>query len=219
MQTDIFFSEPSCWAPGLISLDDWTLWSRGEKSIEKSSASPSIDFTPPLFRRRLSQLCKMTVHVVHDAVEKNACADLKQVFISKRGEINREFTINRTLIQEEMILPAAFSLSVFNAPIALAAIACNLKSGYTTIFPSKGDFHSALLAAAAPVLSGEESKVLLVYGDELVPDDYGTLRPEDNFPLAFATVLSAGEDSVCSKKIPLQEKMTPEDFLRTLLSS
>jgi len=221
MQKDIFFSEPSCWAPGLTSQDDWALWARGEKSIEQSSASPSIDFTPPLFRRRLSQLCKMTVHVVHDAMEKFHCGNLKQVFISKRGEINRELTINKSLIQEETVLPAAFSLSVFNAPIALAAIACGLKSGYTAIFPSNGDFYPGLLAAASPVLSGEEDNILLVYGDELVPEDYGNLCPEDNFPLSFACLVGRKKSGQCPKEISLPGliKSSPADFLKALLKN
>lgn len=216
----VYFSEPLCWAPGLTTKDDWLLWSKDEKSIEQTNDAPAISFTPPLFRRRLSQLCRMTVQVVHDAVEKYHCEDSKQVFISKRGDINREFTINKTLIQEEMILPAAFSLSVFNAPIALASIACNLKSGYTAIFPSKGNFYSALLSAAAPVLCDQEEKILLVYGDELVPPEYGKLCPKDNFPLAFALLLSAKKCEECPREFSISDfkESSPADFLKSMLA-
>ena len=215
----IFASRPCCWAPGLETPSDWQEWLSGNKGIENTEDAPSLSFTSPLFRRRLGQLCRMTVQVVHDILEQTGCGDIKQVFISKRGDIKREFTVNKTLIEDNTVLPAAFSLSVFNAPIALASIACNLKSGYSAIFPSNGSFSSAVLAAAAPVLSGHEDKIILVYGDEAVPVEYGKLSPEDEFPMAFATVLSAKEDSVCT--IPTApdtlQDCTAESFLRHIL--
>ncbi len=129
MDSQIFCAAPACWAPGLNSAEDWLAWTAGSKQIEHSSACPSIDFTPPLFRRRLSQLSRMTIRVVHDALAHADCASIKQSFISFRGEIARQFSIDKALIAEQTVLPAAFSLSVFNAPIALAAIACGLKGG------------------------------------------------------------------------------------------
>ncbi|MCH5290500.1 MAG: beta-ketoacyl synthase chain length factor [Treponema sp.] len=187
----VYCSSPSCWAPGLDSAQDWYEWACGTKHRECTNDAPALEFTPPLFRRRLGQLCRMTVQVVHDALEQTGCGDIKQVFVSCRGDISREFAINKQLIQENSILPASFSLSVFNAPIALATIACGLKSGYSVIFPSKGNFASAFFAACAPVLCGHEQSVLFVYGDEVVPECYGSLCPQHNVALSFATVISA----------------------------
>lgn len=157
------------------------------------SAAPKLEWTEPIFRRRLSQLTKMTVQVVHDlfsdgTLDKNT----KLVFLSFRGELEREFKVNKTLIQEESILPAAFSLSVFNAAIAQATIALGLKGGYSCVFPSGADFASGVLSAAAPVLAqGGDAKTVLVYADENVPDYYKEFLKGPNEPLAFAAVLSS----------------------------
>ena len=164
-----------------------------EPPADDLSAAPKLEWTEPIFRRRLSQLTKMTVQVVHDlfsdgTLEKNT----KLVFLSFRGELEREFKVNKTLIEEESILPAAFSLSVFNAAIAQATIALGLKGGYTCVFPSGADFASGVLSAAAPVLAqGGDAKIVLVYADENVPDYYKEFLKGPNEPLAFAALLSS----------------------------
>ena len=164
-----------------------------EPPADDPAAAPKLEWTEAIFRRRLSQLTKMTVQVVHDiffdgTLDKNT----KLVFVSFRGELEREFKVNKTLIQEESILPAAFSLSVFNAAIAQATIALGLKGGYTCVFPSGADFASGVLSAAAPVLAqGGDAKTVLVYADENVPDYYKEFLKGSNEPLAFAALLSS----------------------------
>ena len=164
-----------------------------EPPADDLSAAPKLEWTEPIFRRRLSQLTKMTVQVVHDlfsdgTLDKNT----KLVFLSFRGELEREFKVNKTLIEEESIFPAAFSLSVFNAAIAQATIALGLKGGYTCVFPSGADFASGVLSAAAPVLAqGGDAKIVLVYADENVPDYYKEFLQGPNEPLAFAALLSS----------------------------
>ena len=164
-----------------------------EPPADDLSAAPKLEWTEPIFRRRLSQLTKMTVQVVHDLFSDGTLnKSTKLVFVSFRGELEREFKVNKTLIQEESILPAAFSLSVFNAAIAQATIALGLKGGYTCVFPSGADFASGVLSAAAPVLAqGGDAKTVLVYADENVPDYYKEFLKGPNEPLAFAALLSS----------------------------
>lgn len=188
-----------------------------EPPADDLSAAPKLEWTEPIFRRRLSQLTKMTVQVVHDlfsdgTIDKSA----KLVFLSFRGELEREFKVNKTLIQEESILPAAFSLSVFNAAIAQATIALGLKGGYTCVFPSGADFASGVLSAAAPVLAnGGDTKIVLVYADENVPDYYKEFLQGPNEPLAFAALLSS-QKTDNSVELDLQKiPRTPREFIQT----
>ena len=188
-----------------------------EPPADDLSAAPKLEWTEPIFRRRLSQLTKMTVQVVHDlfsdgTVDKNT----KLVFVSFRGELEREFKVNKTLIEEESILPAAFSLSVFNAAIAQATIALGLKGGYTCVFPSGADFASGVLSAAAPVLAqGGDAKIVLVYADENVPDYYKEFLQGPNDPLAFAALLSS-QKTDNSVELDLQNiPRTPREFIQT----
>ena len=160
-----YLSNVTAWAPGLN--DDtslWEKWANDEAQIEQIKESPKLEYTDPLFRRRLSQITKMTVHVVHNLLEKSHVnPETKIVFISLRGEIEREFTINKGLIEDGMILPAAFSLSVFNTPISSATLAFGLKGGYSVIYPSKNNFADALKTAVAPVLAGTEKEIIFPF--------------------------------------------------------
>lgn len=206
-----YISNTKAWAPGIEN---------GLDSITNEKLSPKIEFTDPMFRRRFSQITKMTIQVVHDVIEEVPEAkDFKIIFSSFRGEIEREFSIDKMLIEDKSILPAAFSLSVFNTPIAAATIALKLKGGYSVIFPSKGNFRDALLSAAATVLSGDEKKILFAYADEKIPDEYmDTLGNYSStaklLPLAFACILSSEKEDGSMEMDLGTLAETPVDFLR-----
>lgn len=192
-----------------ISVSNVHTWQPQKENLREK---PKLEFADPLFKRRLSQITRMTIQVLHDLItERPEATEYKQIFVSFRGEIEREFTINRGLIQDTEILPAAFSLSVFNAPVAAASLCLNLKSGYSVIYPSKENFRDALLAASSPVLCGSETHVILVYADEYVPDEYGPLQPETNSPFACACVLNAP----CSgeKTVEIEHIQSVRDFI------
>lgn len=179
---------------------------------------PKLEFADAMFKRRLSQISKMTIQVVHDLLEKTTISeDTKLVFVSLRGEIKREFTINELLIEEGSILPASFSLSVFNTPIALATLCMKLKGGYSVIFPSKNDFADAFKMAVSPVLAGTEKEVVLVYADELVPEEYGDKRPAENIPMAFACKVSKeNQDGAVEIDDMSVVSSSPSEFLKYL---
>ena len=194
-------------------IRDLCVW---QPPADDLSASPKLEWTEAIFRRRLSQLTKMTVQVARDVFEKSgADKKTKIVFLSFRGELEREFKVNKTLIQEESILPAAFSLSVFNAAIAQATIALGLKGGYSCVFPSGADFASGFLAAAAPALAGTEENIVFIYADENVPDYYKEFLKGPNEPLALAALLSSQKSQngiECDlKNIP----RSPQEFIQT----
>lgn len=220
MAGNFFISEPCCWAPGLESdSQNWKDWADGKKEIEISNAAPSIQFTDSLFRRRLSQLSKMTVQVVHDILSTtNVDKNTQLVFVSLRGEIDREFKINKTLIEDQMILPAGFSLSVFNAPVALATIAMGLKGGYTAVYPGKQSLVDGILTAASAVASGAQDKIILIYADEMIPECYEGHYDCQNVPLAFAAVLSKNKPTeYWSTEYSISDiKNSPVEFLKDL---
>jgi hypothetical protein len=214
---ELYVSRFTSWAPGLSSAEDWQDWAAGKRDIPESEDCPGLLFTDPLFRRRLSQLSRMTIQVVHDLLpfsDQN-----KLIFLSFRGEIHRQLKINRMLIETGSIMPAAFSLSVFNAPAAMATIALNLSAGYSAVYVEESRFYAGVQAAAAPILGGGAEEAVLVYADELVPPEYQGLGPEKNSPFAFAAILSpiktAG--SLPVRLSPAWPPLgSPERFLRYL---
>jgi hypothetical protein len=228
---DAYAARFAAWAPGFTGIEDWKAWARGERAIPQTAESPALNYTDPLYRRRLSQISRMTIQVIHDVlpVEK----DTRLVFVSFRGELARQFSINRMLAGDGDIKPAAFSLSVFNTSPASAAIALNLEAGYTAIYPGKDSFRTGLMAALAPVISGAVREILLVYADELCPGEYGAAAggyavsqgPPNAYPpacvqpwapFAFAALLGCGNSGtpVVSSG---EAAATPEAFLKCLL--
>jgi hypothetical protein len=190
----LFVSRFSAWAPGLSGPEDWKEWTLNKREIPQIMDSPALEFVSPLFRRRLSQVSRMTIQVLRDLSLPGE--SVKVVFLSFRGEISRQLEINRMLIQEGDLTPAAFSLSVFNTPPALAAIALGLTAGYSALYPGQNRFDQGFSAAAAPVLCGAEEETAFVYADELCPQEYGDLCPVPNEPLAFAALLSLREGGI-----------------------
>lgn len=217
---EIYISNITKWAPGLSDDESlWQDWLAGKAQIRPVKDAPKLEYTDPLFRRRLSQITKMTVHVIHSLLEKSGISkDTKIFFCSEHGEIEREFSINKSLIEDNMILPAAFSLSVFNTPVSQATLAFGLKGGYSAVYPSKGNFRDAFKTAAAPVLAGTEEKIIFVYADELVPEAYAEKCPEQNLPFAFAAIMSASKSA---ENITISDfdsiSDSPLQFLRNLI--
>ncbi|MCL2066648.1 MAG: beta-ketoacyl synthase chain length factor [Treponema sp.] len=220
----LYVSRFSSWAPGLSGANDWLQWAHGRKESESSGEAPSLDFPESrwivleqkefsLFRRRQSQISRMTIHVMHEIMpigEKT-----KTVFVSFRGEISQQYKINKTLYEEGTVSPAAFSQSVFNTPPALAAIALGLHQGYTAIYPAGSCFKTAFQAAAAGIFSGNDTETVLVYADELCPAEYGALCPRPDKPLAFAALLSGHAPGI--PVFPDMECLnSPQNFLKHL---
>lgn len=194
---------------------------------ESLKDAPPLPYVDALFKRRLSQLSRMTIEVVHGV--KDAALNAKLVFASYRGEIARQVKINKGLVEDQDVLPAQFSLSVFNTPPAVATIALGLKSGYTAIYPSARSphrFYDAFSAALSALLSGSEERILFVYGDELIPAEYEAVLTDAEkafTPFAFAAVLGTQKTDgalllpeALKKPDAAIRPYTPEDFLAYL---
>ena len=218
MSAEIYIARLSAWAPGISSPGEWDEWAAGKRDISCESKGPELAYTDPIFRRRLSQITKMTIQVIHDLLPLQE--DAKIFFLSFRGELSRQYQINKMLIEEGELSPAAFSLSVFNAPVALASMAFALKGGYAALYPGKNSFTAGIKAAEAAILSGTTEEVALVYVDENVPPEYRCFFQEypPPPPLAFGLLLSRVHRPL---SIPLSllktEEDNPFDFLKQLL--
>jgi len=213
--SNVYISRFSAWAPGVDTSAGWHEWSLGERKITLDSKGPELAFTEPMFRRRLSQISKMTIQVVHDLMP--ITNDIKIMFASFRGELSRQYQINKMLIEDKTLSPAVFSLSVFNAPAALATMAFGLKGGYSAIYINENSFSSALKAANAALLCAEAEELVFIYADEKVQDEYSRFFNKIAPPVSFALLLSKVS---CPNSIPFN--ITEEnhlDYLKQLLKS
>ena len=155
------------------------------------ASTPELAYVSPLLKRRLSQLTRMTIEVVHEVLDSAPGAPL--VFVSSGGESARQLQVDRMLIEDGEILPATFSLSVFNASPAMATIALGMKGGYTALYPAGNIWKEAFAYGAAPIMAGETESVILVVADQQLPPEYKAIaEPEDDIsPYAAAFVLSS----------------------------
>ena len=217
-QNEIYISRFSAWAPGIGNAEEWEEWAQGRREILSIPESPGILFTDSKFRRRLSQISKMTIQVVHDLLP--VAEDTKIIFFSFRGELSRQFKVNKTLIEDNDILPAAFSLSVFNAPAALASMAFSLKGGYSAVYPGKNSFAAGLSLTEAAFPCGEPGELIFIYADEEIPNEYKDICPETQLPLAFGFVLARKPGYPSIHFSALREGIdSPENLLKRLILS
>ena len=205
-----------------LYINRWASWT---PPTYNQAASPALEYVSPIFKRRLSQLTRMTIEVVHQVL--SAAPESGLVFVSSGGEAARQLQIDRMLIEDGAILPAPFSLSVFNASPAMATIALGMKGGYTALYPVANMFQEGMAYGTAPILAGETESVILVFADQQLPEEYMEIAgPEDKVsPYAAAFVLSAVKqaDSVAVSINPVSSNIKDlvpysslEDFLNML---
>jgi len=216
-EEEIYLTRLSAWAPGIGGSDEWDEWAADKRSIPFDAKGPELAFADSMFRRRLSQISKMTVQVIHDLFPLKA--DTKVIFLSFRGELARQYQINKMLIEEKELSPAVFSLSVFNAPVALASIALGLKGGYAALYPGNNSFAAGIKAAQAALRCGMAEELVFVYADEQAPPEYWCLFGEYiPPPIAFGLLLSCRPGLLSIPFSALKtEDDSPLDFLKQIL--
>ena len=213
--SEIYIKRFSAWAPGIENHPEWDEWAHDKRDILSEAASPKINYTDSNFRRRLSQISKMTIQVIHDLLPFND--ETKLLFFSFRGELSREYQIFKMLTEEGAISPSAFSLSGFNTPVALASIAFGLKGGYSALYPANNSFSSCIKAAQASLLSGKTDELVLIYADEKIPAESLSFFNEEYSPLAFALLLSREYQNQFTPISLLNTEDNPAAFLKKLL--
>ncbi|MCL2294634.1 MAG: beta-ketoacyl synthase chain length factor [Spirochaetes bacterium] len=218
IKNELYITRFSAWAPGIKGAAEWDEWALGKREMLCSAEAPEITFTDSMFRRRLGQISKMTIQVTHDLLP--ISEKTKMVFVSFRGELSKQYKINKMQIEENTLMPAAFSLSVFNAPPALASIALGLKGGYSALYPGGDSFLNGFVAAKAALLTGESEELAIVYADEEVPPEYTPLLSKCLPPFAFSFLLAK---KPCSGALPLLSlnkwEDCPAEFLKSLFLS
>jgi hypothetical protein len=179
----------SAWAPSLEGPEAWRAWASGAAVSAPSEAAPDLPFLPSLFKRRLGQLDRMVLMTGHEAL--GGASPRRVVLATRRGEIGQQCRISESLAESGEVSPSAFSLSVFNAPASLLAIAEKNAGAACAIHAGEHSF-AAGLACCIGMLAADPEPVLLVAADELLPEAYGELEGERGPCYALALLLGPG---------------------------
>ncbi len=178
----------AAWAPKLENKAAWQAWCAGTLNIEDTEDKPSLDFLPPMFRRRLSQLSKSCIQVAFDCLAGQK--DVISVFASRHGEMQQLVKLITAIAGNETVSPASFSMSVHNTAAGLFSIANKNTAPSNTIAAGEHAVEAAFIEAAGILQSAKSKKVLLIIADESINEAYHNLLKEPQPPYALAFLLT-----------------------------
>ena len=163
---------------------DSFFWERTEDSQEVD-----VSFVPMMLRRRCSQLTKMCFAASHQYLKEDE--DLPLISVSKYGEIQRQYAISKKIIETKEVSPTAFSVSVFNTAIGLLGISRKNHASAQAFSTMSYQLEAGLIHALSFLENHrEEEKLLLLVGEEHLPETYQKISDEKNIPFIAAFLLS-----------------------------
>jgi hypothetical protein len=179
------------WAPGLDSADAWAQWAAGDAAIADDDSKPDVSALPPMFRRRLSTVSRMTLGALYGCLGHREPDDIRTVFGSQHGEAKRTGSILSAIAERDLVSPTAFGLSVHNASSGLFSIATKNRRPATALAARTATFAAAFVEAATQVASFQEDVVLVVV-DERLPEIFAEFADPEEATVAVALLLSPG---------------------------
>lgn len=175
-------------------------------NITYGDAIPNLDFISIAQRRRFSQITKYVFESVKNLIKENE--QIPIFFISKYGEINRQYNMSKKIVTEHETSPAVFSYSVFNTAIAQLTIFYKNNARAIAITCYDNFLDTILLQAIAFLKNSNSNKALLIIADEKLPESYEEISKDKNYSFAFSFIISAdkNESDINIKIIDGEEK-------------
>ena len=136
---------------------------------KKNPEDIDVSFLPAMARRKLSALDKAALCIMNecfsvlDDKEKN----IKIVFASQYGELDRLKKLVKQYTEENEVSPAAFSGSVHNSAVGQFSLLNKITQSYNSISAEDFTFKAGLTEA---VITAKDSSVLFCYCDAITPD-------------------------------------------------
>lgn len=175
------------WAPGLSSRHDWYDWAQAPTTVAESAQQPECLSLPPMQRRRLSRLARMTMEVASPLCGEDE--QLPFVFGSRHGETTRTLNLLHDVAAGQPLSPTHFGLSVHNAIAGQWSLLRGQRGESVAIAGEADTFEHTILEAAAMLADGAPS-VLAVIAEEVPPAAYdGWIN---DVPFSYAVALRLG---------------------------
>ncbi len=182
------------WAPDgrggeLVDEADWLRWA-GHPHPLSHEGVPDVPFLPPAVRRRATRLTRAMLRVAFEATEDEDRAALRTIFASRHGAIHVAVQILASIARGEAVSPLQFSHSVHNAQAGLFSIATGNREASSSVAAGEDTFGHGFLEAVLHLERRPDAPVLLVVGDEPVPDDLRHLVSEPQVAYSVALLLA-----------------------------
>ncbi len=211
MQLSFGIRSIGAWSVDFQQLADWQQWPTPQSNDNQLTTAPKLAQVPAMQRRRYSRLTKMQLEV---AFQCEAPTNCRTIFASRHGELNRTVALLQDIVQKQPISPIGFSQSVHNTASGIFSILTNNNAASTSIAAAENALEQALIEAYGQ-LSEDPAELLLVYGDEPVPDVYQQFTNEPEFPLAVALLLTHGKQTSQAIKLTLETEPTEQQLTAT----
>lgn len=131
----------------------------------------------------------------------------RSIFASRHGELHRTIGLLDNLIEQEPLSPTAFSQSVHNTASGIYSILRKYQSPSTSIVAGEETLFQALIEAYGQ-LHEDPSPLLLVFGDEPVPEKYVQFTSEIELPISMAFILTLASDVNSGAKLTINKSDT-----------
>jgi hypothetical protein len=175
------------WAPGIDSAESWQEWADNPYVPLAGGTPPSLNFLPPLQRRRLSPLARMAVACAWPLAENQP--PMPVVYASHHGETRRGFELLQTLARDEPLSPTSFSLSVHNAIVGMWSI-LRKETTESVALSVQGDGLESAIGEACLLLNAGHAGVIVILAEERPPVEYASWI--DDVPFSYAVALRLG---------------------------
>jgi hypothetical protein len=182
------------WAPTqdggvLASAADWQGWARAPRALGAQGV-PEVAFLPAGIRRRATRLTRLMLHAAFEATTAEERPLVRSVFASRHGAIHVAVEILAAIDRGEPASPLLFSHSVHNTQAGLFSIAAGNREASSSVAAEADSFAHGFLDALLHLERDPGRPVLLVMGDEPVPDPLLPLVDEPAAAYAVGLLLA-----------------------------
>ena len=183
-------------APGLASLADLRAAARSGRppAVTPPLTLPSPGVLPPNERRRASQVVRLTLSCIDQALQTSPfpAEALRSVFATDEGTGEICGQMLETLATTRQLSPLLFANSVLNAPAGSFSIAWRNRQSATVASLGLDSFAGGLLCAVTEAASTNQPVLLVAYDPAMVAP-FDELLPITE-PVATAWILSSSSD-------------------------
>ncbi len=208
MQLTFTICSWGAWSPRYQQATDWQNWQEARLSHDSDLPNaPKLAQVPAMQRRRYSALTKMQLEAAFQCDAPQQC---RTIFSSRHGELNRTLGLLDNVVNREALSPTAFSQSVHNTASGIYSILKDNRSSSTSIAAGEETLYQALVEAYAQ-LHEDPTPLLLVFGDEPVPQVYSQFTNEPELPLSMAFVLTLAAPAPGQPQLTIDNTSSAED--------
>ena len=179
------------WMPGVFTKDEWARFFLDPKGIG-TGQDPLVPEIPPMMKRRMSRLNRMSAAVAFSCCRESSVSprDVPLVFASRHGEMGALMGLLSQMAEGTPVSPTAFSHSVHHTSGSYFSIASGNKRPLRSLAGGEATFGCGFLDALGLLGERENTHVLLLMADEIVPPVFEGLVEEMRIPFAVGVMLS-----------------------------